>query len=174
MITYAPTDLQITIPVAVALLAFASKDDTRPHLGVGIDRADLCATDGHRLVQFGIPGMPSGDSNKWHGKVWSRAHVETLVKVAKATKATVITLRFEDCLSSAFPPCSQVVPERKLTARRPVGFDPALMEAMVKVTKACQVKGVKLDSLTGELDPIGFTVSGPSMSARVVVMPMRI
>lgn len=172
MITYTPSDLQITIPVAVALLAFASKDDTRPHLGVGIDADSLCATDGHRLLQFAIPGV-SGTCIH-HGKVWSRAHVETLVKIAKATKACLITLRFADCLSAPFPPCSQVVPERVMSARRAVGFDPALMEAMVKVAKACETKGVKLDSLAGELDPIGFTASGPNMSARVVVMPMRI
>lgn len=173
MITCNSDSIELEIPVALALLAFASKDNARPHLHcVGIDQGTIGATDGHRAVAF---GFCSGGASTHHGKVWARDHVETLIKVAKAHKLATIALRFDACAKGVIlPPLSRVMPEPRMTAKRAVGFDPKLMSALELACKACGVKGAALDSLAGELDPIGFTVAGPSQSARVVVMPMRI
>lgn len=174
MITVNHDHIEISLPVCAALLAFASKDATRPHLGVGLDTsAGLCATDGQRAVAFLLePAFPA----VLHGKVWARSVVETAFKVAKAQKATTVVLPVAAaCQDHAFPPIAQVIPDRLITARAPVGFDPALLFGALEATcKACGVKGAKLDSLADPLDPIAFTVNGPSQSARVVVMPMRI
>lgn len=173
MITLYTDHIALELPVAAALLAFASKDNTRPQLYcIGIDNDTIGATDGHRAVAF---GFAAGGTSIHHGKVWARDRVETLVKVAKAQKLATVELRFADCVKgTTLPPLSRVMPEPRMEAVRAVGFDPKLMAALELACKACGVKGAKLDTLGDALDPIGFTVAGPSQSARVVVMPMRI
>jgi len=163
--------VQISLPVAAALLAFASKDDTRPHLGIGIDGAYLCATDGHRGVQFPLTGAVSIH----HGKVWSHAHVETLLKVAKARKQPAIALAFADCLAGQkFPPFAQVIPDYGMEATKPVGFNPTYFADLGKVCKACGVVGAKMTSARDPRDPVLFTIGDKGLTARAVVMPMNI
>lgn len=177
MIVCTTDHIEISLPVAAALLAFASKDDTRAHLcAVGIDQDALCATDGHRAVQFGF----ASDGTSHHGRTWSRDYVETAVKVAKARKLASIELRFADCqkTDSVFPPIAQVMPEDGFgRTREPVGVFPAYLADLEKVRKACEATGVLLSSMHGSLDPIGFTVDGTvrgGLRARVAIMPMRI
>ncbi len=163
--------LEMDLLVAVACVAFASKDDTRPHLGVGIDHGAVCATDGHRLVRF---ETQAPDDAPMQGKAWPRKHVETLIKVARATKSDRITLRRADCIEAAFPPVRQVMPQYGLEPAGPVGVNPAYLADMKAVVKACGCNGVALASIKGEYDPIGFVADGREHKARVVIMPMRL
>lgn len=162
--------LTLSLDVAAALVAFASKDTTRPHLGVGIDDGAVCATDGHRAVQFKARDVAIKNS-----RVWSRAHVETAIKVSRAQRAATVVLNFADCLlDSVFPRVAHVIPEQGFCARESVGLDPALLAGLEKVCKACGVKGAKLTALRGSLDPVRFDAVGPTQDATVVLMPMRI
>lgn len=178
MIVCTPDHIEISLPVAAALLAFASKDDTREHLCcVGVDQDALCATDGHRAVQFGF----ATDGSSHHGKTWSRDYVETAVKIAKARKLATLELRFADCQTTTegvFPPISRVMPDDGLRpAKEPVGVNPAYLADLEKVRKACDATGVLLSSMRGSCDPLGFTVDGThrgGVRARVAIMPMRI
>lgn len=176
MITYFDTAVVLSLDVANALIAFASKDVTRPHIGVGVDQGSLCATDGHRAVAF----EPCEDA-EWcrntQGKVWPRAHVETQVKLARAVKAKEVRLELEHA-KGGFPEVWRVVPDYGMEptgAAVGVGVDPAYLADLGKVAKACGVNGVKLTQLKGDRDPIGFTAASKAgHTARVVIMPMRL
>jgi hypothetical protein len=176
MITPHTDRLEISLPVAAALLAFAAKDDTRPHLCcIAISDGALCATDGHRAVMFGF----TDGTSIAHGKAWPRQHVETRIAIAKATKAKSIDLAFAECTDVVVPPYNQVMPQDGLKTGRTdfIGVNPAYLGDLEKVRKACDATGVKLTSLGGSLDPIGFTVDGGyrgGLLARVAIMPMRI
>lgn len=177
MIRFADTYIDVSVVVATALATFASKDATRPHIGVGVDKGNLAATDGHRLVVF-----TDGAASELHGvdyrlclqgKVWPRAHVETLVKVARAQKADSIRLEL-DKAGSGFPPAWQVVPSYGMeTGRDSIGVSPDYLADLCKVAKACGTSKVEISQAKGELDPIGFAVHGSEHSARVVIMPVR-
>lgn len=180
-IVYHPFCIEISLPVAAALLAFASKDDTRPHLGIGLEQGSLCATDGHCAVMFDAAtgetrdGAPAPDVH--HGRVWSRAHLETAVKVARAHKRKTVDLAYVDCLpDSRFPPIAQVMPEDRIkTKGDPIGFNPAYVGQLALVAKACGETGVKLTTFTGDLDPLGFRIGGgEGLRAHAAIMPMRI
>ena len=165
----------------MALLAFASKDDTRQHLGVGIEQGKLCATDGHVAVMFEDCTVADGARPEDHeSRVWARSFVETAVKVAKATKAKAITLQYAQTVrDSKFPPLHQVMPDDGIEARAVyVGVNPRYLGQLALVAKACGQDGVQLVSLRGELDPIGFRVVGglkrAPVTARAAIMPMRI
>jgi hypothetical protein len=169
-----PETIQLSVSVAAALIAFASKDDTRPSVGVGVDNGALCATDGHRAVAFTadarVPSIMQGLS-------WARRHLETLVKVAKAQKADLIMLERKDSRGVCFAPVSQVLPDYGMEAKGyEIGLDPAYLADLGKVAKACGAKGVKLTEAKGDLDPIGFRTASHTgdLTARVVIMPMRI
>jgi hypothetical protein len=168
-IVYTPESVEISLAVAAALLAFASDDETRPHLGVGIDHGALCATDGHRAVLF------AGDApTSMQSKVWAAKHVEVAAKVARAHKAKTVVLRFADCITAPFPPLSRVVPTYGVSARGPIGFNPSYVGDIAKVCKACGTPNAKLTQAKGDLDPLGFVVEGNGLTARAVVMPARI
>lgn len=179
MICFHHDCLELSLPVARALAAFASKDDTRP-LGVGLRDGALCATDGHRLVRFergyGYQfNDGTGPLDRHEGKLWSRAYVETAVKVARAQKLASVRLPYADMLADyVMPPVSQVVPDAGFEARNPVGFNPDYIGDLALVCKACDCKGAMLSGLRGELDPIRFEIGGTEFKATALVMPMRI
>jgi hypothetical protein len=178
MIVYHPFHVELSLAVAKALLAFASTDKTRPHLGVGIDGEAIGSTDGHAAVMFdaGWTAVDSAKPSNHSGRVWSRVHVETAVKVARAHKQATVALNYADLLpDGVFPPLSRVMPEPGIDASKPIGFDPALVGQLEPVCKACECKGAKLTTLGAPLDPLGFTVEGPTgLRARAAVMPMRV
>jgi hypothetical protein len=180
MITFTPFRVEISLPVAAALIAFASKDGTRPNMGIGIDNGALGATDGHCAVTFDPSCATIADGAKpelHNGRVWSRAHVETALKAAKAQKRQTVELAYVDCLSEAFrfPPLSAVMHKPGVDAHAPIGFNPAYVGQLSLLCKACDANGARLTSANGELDPLGFTVAGADgLSARAAVMPMRI
>ncbi len=140
-----------------------------------MDRGSLAATDGNRLVVFSDVDRPSSDAAApgHQGKVWTRAHVETLVKVAKATKADHVRLEL-DKAGQGFPPAWQVVPGYGMEAGRDsIGVNPDYLADLCKVTKACEANCAELAQAKGELDPLGFMVKGHEHTARVVIMPVR-
>ena len=170
MIALGIDGVEVSLPVAAALAAFASKDATRPHLGVGVSGRNLVATDGHRLVSFPL----SETVSIHHGKVWSREYVETMIKVARAIKAKSIVLAFAACLQGhKLPPTEQVMPDYGMTATESIGFMPEYVADLGKVCKACGADGAILSHARGALDPLGYTVRGREMTALAVVMPMR-
>lgn len=161
----------MTLPVAAALLVFASKDSTRPHLGIGIEGPFLCATDGYRAVQFPLPEGRYPDR-----AVWSHAQLETAIKVARATKQASVALVFAERQSEReFPPLRHVIPEDGVDLRKPIGLNPSYLGDIAKVCKACGVEVASLTSANGELDPVAFSVgNAPGLTAKAVIMPMRI
>jgi hypothetical protein len=165
--------LELALPVATALLAFASKDTTRAHLGIGIEGSHLCATDGHTLVMF-APGNSSPRASL-EREVWSRSYVETAVRVARAQKSKTVALPYTALLvEQKFPPCSQVVPEDGFSLRGPIGVNPEYLARLQAVAKACGETGVRLTSARGDLDPIAFKAGRGGTTATVVIMPMRV
>jgi hypothetical protein len=175
MITFHPFHLELSLPVAQALLAFTSKDSYRQHLGVGIDGRSVCATDGHTaLLLDGATFADGADPSAVHGKVWNRATLDTAIKVARATKQPV-TLQYGTCQPLPFPPIRQVLPADGIAGNDcPIGFNPAYVGQLSLVAKACGAEGVRLTALRGALDPIGFRVSGDGLDAHAVIMPMRV
>ena len=178
MITFHPFHLELSLPVAMALLAFASKDDYRAHLGIGIEDGAVGATDGHTAVLFEACAVEDGGNPAAHDRrVWSRATVETAVKVARAHKAKTVTLQYGLFLDGpTFPPLRQVLPEDGISGNDcAIGFNPKYVGQLSLVAKACGAEGVKLTALRGGLDPLGFRATGTeSVTARAAVMPMRI
>lgn len=175
MITWFDTSIVVSLDVAAALVAFASKDETRLSTGIGVDKGSLCATDGHRAIAF--EPNATYTQGPWQGRRWTRAQVETAIKVAKAQKSPEIRLELEQAPAQTFAPIWRVVPDYGLEIPKrttAIGIDPALIADLGKVAKACDCKGVQLTQAKSDLDPIGFQVQGPAHSARVVVMPMRI
>lgn len=178
-LVFYPDHVRISIPLAKALLAFASTDSTRPHLGVAMHHATLAATNGHALLIVENSGDCRFDGARpenYHGRVWPHAHVEQALRVARARKEADVELRYAEARSDLqFPPVEQVVPDYGVELSGPVGIDPHYLAAIGLVTKALGVKGACLAAARAPLDPLGFTVgNAEGLEARVVVMPMRL
>ena len=177
--------VELSLPVTAALIAFASKDTTRPHLGIGFQDGRLNATDGHTLLSFDDTCARTDEASMDRrmlrrvidGKVWSRAHVETALKVARAQKAPVVRLMYADALpDQKLPPVTQAIPTYGVEPSEPIKFNPDYFARMSLAAKACGEEGAVLINAKGELDPVGFLVGDRGklgLSARVVVMPMR-
>jgi hypothetical protein len=182
MITFHPFHLEVSLPVAKALLAFASKDATRQHIcGVAIEDGKVCATDGHTAVMFDGAIVVAGGERAAadvNSRVWARSLVETAVKVARAEKRDTILLQYGLMLpvDVRFPPLARVMPDDGIEGNDcPIGFNPSYTANLAAVAKACGHDGVMLTSLRGALDPIGFRATGTEgISARAAIMPMRI
>ncbi len=163
--------------VAAALIEFACKDATRPTLGIGIDRGKLGATDGHSALVFDVTD-PARDGA--HNECrWSRDYVSAQLSISKALKEQNIRLEYSSCTAGGvFPPLHKVMPQPGFSTGKvgQVGFDPALVGRLAKVTKACGAKFAALTTLTGELYTLGFTVRGIGIGidAHVAIMPSRI
>lgn len=175
-ITFEATQVVLSQAACAALIEFASTDDTRPHLGVGINDGSLCATDGPTLLRFDAPQCEPVRAKDLHGKVWSREYVVTRLAIAKASKADVV-LEMSFFQEAAFPPVGQVVPEPGFgKGKSGVKVNPMYLARMCKVTKACETQGVLMVSMRGELDPIMYTCVSTrnALKATIVIMPMRI
>lgn len=170
--------LELSLDVAAALLEFASRDTTRPHLhSVFVDKGSLVATDGHCMLLFN----PAHDDNRLPAGVnrrgWAASYVERAVKLARVDKRAVVQLWLGDCLEPeyGFPPAWQVVPDYGMNAEnRAIGLDPSLLARLKRACKACGVKFATLAQLRGPLDPVGFVMPGAAVFGRAVFMPGRI
>lgn len=173
MIKFTDTYVEVSLPVAAALAEFAGKAPSRLQLGVGINKGHMAATDGHRGVVF--EADDAGDGSSWNGLVWPRAYVERAVKVARAMGESLARLTYSDSASlTMFPPLHSVMPKAGLAPKEPVGFNPRFVGAVEKVCKACETPYCKLTTVEGPFDPIGITVEGPKLSARIAIMPARV
>ena len=178
-LTWSANGVTMSQAMCAALLEFASYDDARPMLcGVAISDGCLAATDGHSLLRYDSPACGKEFN---HRRVWSRAHVERALKVAKLDKADV-TLLFADLDHCAmFPTIAQVIPEPgfgkgKSHKQEPVALNPEYLARMVKVCKALGNRGCLLTSMRGDLDAVMYSIRGLKccdVNATVVIMPMR-
>ncbi len=166
--------LELSLPVAKALLAFASDDATRPSLGVGIDARTVGATDGHAALRFDRECIrEDGKTLHLHnGKAWTHEYVSTALKVARAKKAPSVELPFADA-KSGFAPLERVFPDYEVDAHESIGFDPSYVAALATVGKACGQTNVELVAARAPLDPLMFRVVGVELSASMVLMPCR-
>ena len=159
MIIYQIDYIEISLPVAAALLEFASKDKSKPECSIGVQAGALCATDGFSAVVF--YSAEQTDVVRRGGAVWARTAVQLAVKVAKAEKAKTIRLEYASALPDlSLPPISQVLPDYAVKAKEPIGFNPEFFARLCSVTKARDAPGAVLTSAKGPLDPSGFTVTG--------------
>lgn len=173
MIKFTESTLLLSPIVAKALLAFASTDATRPHLGIGIcNGGDVAATDGVTLVRFTM--VDPGQAPKKHdGQVWAHAYVKEAARIAGSKKDVV--LLWSDCQSKSFPPVLQVEPQPGFAEKMaPIGVDAEYLARLAIVQKACGRGEVIVDTLGSPLDPLAFTVNGVEHGARVTIMPRRI
>jgi hypothetical protein len=177
MIEFNASHVEMSLAVAAALVAFASSDATRPHLGVGIDSGAIGATDGHAACVFETASAKVWEAARpadHNGVVWTRAHVETAIKMARAQKLKTIGLAYKDA-SRGFPPLAAVMPQPGCDVDQPIGFNPELVGRLTKLVKACDALGARLTSARRPLDPLGFTVASPGgLTAHAAVMPMRV
>jgi hypothetical protein len=196
------TEETLTIPVAKAkaLLAFASKDDTRLHLAcVGLtysnldgkveapkDKAGrkakkpvsqfavLAGCDGHTLVTFRMPfeaWPPYLDGKVVAKSSFGRSYVDVEGRVAAVRKAPVVLLTVA-LVEAQFPPIQQVEPTPGfLAGTKPVCIDARYLARIALVTKACGSEGAELVTMGAERDPVRFDVRGPIGSARITIMP---
>lgn len=195
MIRFGKTGLELSPAVARALLTSTEQDSNRPHLSVGIDKGDVCATDGKTLVRFQRAEVdPDGLSvEAKNGCYWPLGYVEGQCE-AGGRKGPVL-LEWSAMMTGGFPPVHKVEPPAGVAPlRAPIGFDACLMARLELVAKACRrerepgdkelppVPGVVLTSLMNELDPMRFTVGAEEFQGHLraahtaffTIMPMRI
>jgi len=156
-----------------ALLAFASKDATRPHLcGVYLDGSQAVAIDGHTLLALELEGEPCTGlvPRAWFeqlGKVLGRDPTELVVADGAVSCSALPPVALS---SATFPSWRQVIPAPYLgRPAEPVGLCCAYLARLELVTRALGCDGMALES-AGALDPVVARAPG----AVAVVMPMRI
>ncbi len=174
--------IEISLPVAKALLAFSGQDATRAHLGIGFRDGMLCATDGNVLLAFDAECRVLGEGcgPSWatldaiiNGKYWTSATLELGLKIARATKNTTLCLSYAQ-LADGFPPAQQIIPSYGIELTEPIKIDPEFLGRMSLVCKACGDTGAVLVSAKGSCDPVMFRVGEDTeLKARVIIMPMR-
>lgn len=183
MIHFTPNSVELSVDVALALLAFCSKDKDRPNLGVGINQGEVCATDGHTAIRF-----KSAEPDKsLEGCAWPRAYVAQRIKIAKASKLSVLLLK-EDSAKAHFPNVSAVEKDIAATVQldSPVGWSGEFMGRLAVVCKACMreqrpapVPPVVLESCSAR-SATRFSVGVRGLpgqyshQAYVLIMPVRI
>ena len=179
MIAFTETGVEISREVCKALLAFTSKDETRPSINaIGFNKGDICATDGYTAVRF-----VSNNPRKQTLVGFSRKYADTQCKIAAAQKSSVV-LAYENAPRTVFPPLDQVeAKEFKIQSSAPIGVNADYLSRLQLVCKACKGPNVRsippaqFFSLTGGLDCIGFVVDGTAeggLRAIVTLMPVRL
>lgn len=188
------------MPVALlaAVAKFASADETRPNLnGVFVDKDEIVACDGHRLVRVDTRVGP------FQGSSIDEAHASYLIPLevvravcagakeirAKRVRITTVDptvdrlLRIE--VRSAiggrlfvvegpagtlkYPPVDAIMGETREGEPPSITFNPRLIEDIAPVMDACDVRGLEIAGWGNEFSPMQFAAAG----IRFVVMPMR-
>lgn len=177
-----------------AIAKFASQEEERPHLSaVLVDRSEVVACDGHRLVRAEIAVGP------FEGSTIDDDHTRYLIPVAVA-RAIVAgakdargrrvrltcaqrVLRAEVCTihdrvifvveattpTVTYPPIDQIMISTREGEPPRIAFNPRLLEDIAPVMDACGVSGLSIEGWGGDLSPMQFAAPG----LRFVVMPMR-
>lgn len=193
MIKFGPVGLELSVEVVRALLANTGDIPEKPWLSVGIDKGDVCATDGKTLVRFQRAEVdPNGRRpEEWSGRFWMRAYVELQLKAA-GRKGPVL-LAWETLAEGRFPLAHKVEPnDGAERLKAPVGFDARFMARLELVARACRreklptesasdqvpMPPVVLTSIMGELDPMRFAIGEVGFDvahvAYFTIMPMRV
>lgn len=192
MIKFGTVGLELSSAVVRALLACTVEMKEKPYLSVGIDKGQVCATDGHTLVRFeGGEVDPNGRRpEEWSGWYWMRSYVE--LQLGAAGRNGPVMLAWKTLAARGFPPAHQVEPKDGAEAlRAPIGFNAQYMARLELVARACRrerepgekeappLPGVVLKSIMSEFDPMRFTIGeqGYLRAAHVAhftIMPMRL
>lgn len=173
IIGVAKSGIGITVAMARALLAFAGRDQTRPHVSIGVSaEGALCATDGHTLVRF--RGAPLAE--EWRGLYWSHDEVTMLLKVARAKKLDTIELP-SVTREMTFPPVSQVFPTAAGVCSLTT-VNPDYLGRMALVADACAASKRSRPGVTliagEEMGPSYYVIAcGGAVQAEILIMPMR-
>lgn len=193
VIKFNEKSVEISPAAARALLAFASEEPSRSNLyGIGINRGNLCASDGHTALRL-IPAKPGELETPplgLEGRIFSRGYVEAQVShAARCGRGTPIHLAWENA-EPGFCPLYKVEPKPGFNGSDggpgPVGIDPEFLARLVLVSKAMWQPGrdafgkafappvVALAALRGPLEPLLFECKVPAVGeARVTIMPVR-
>jgi hypothetical protein len=168
-----------------ALAAFASTDETRPHLCcIYFEPEDgrAVATDGHTLVI-------RQDVSREPGAAPFLVRAKDLLAAAKAlakdegvnvapgsltTTGAAFPIRE---IHATFPPYRDVIkrPEGKKRATS-FGIDVFYLSRLEKVAKAAgsRVRGALIEPGETDLDPVHFTITGPESTWSGVIVPRRV
>ncbi len=170
--------ITIPLPVAKAILKFASSDKTRPSINsIGISQGGLAATDGAAACQFYLdiePVTASTFDRHW----FPRSLVETALKVAKAHKSPFLTLDpandSRDSIAgrtALFLPLPDIMPLAGAVSVIDAIRIPAQYLALLPlVTKACETEHTSL-TVANIDQPVRFDVKGRLVSAVVIINP---
>ncbi len=179
-----------------AIARFACTDPMRPNLnGVFVDKTEVVACDGHRLVRVDISTDP------FEGSDWLSTDIRSSYLIPLAVARAVVSaakdvrvkrvrlscmsrdlrieLRRDDGVlvlavetrtqAPDYPPIDQIMISTQSGSPPSIMFDPRLLEDMAPVMDACDARGLKIVGWGDELSPMQFAAKG----IRFVVMPMR-
>lgn len=193
MIKFGPVGLELSLEVVRALLSCTEENNQKPWLSVGIDKGDVCATDGITLVRFQrVEVDPNGRRpEEWSGRFWMRSYVELQLKAA-GRKGPVL-LAWETLAEGKFPLAHKAEPSAGAEPiKEPVGFDARCMARLELVARACRrerlpgenpaeplpLPAVALTSIMGPLDPMRFAIAedgwNVAHTAFFTIMPMKL
>lgn len=198
MIEFGTVGLTLSLPVAKALAAFVADERNpvleakeKPWLSVGIDRGEVCSTDGHGLVRFKGSTIAEGAAmpETHDRRYWPRGYVRAAI--LGASKAGHVLLEWSELGAGLFPRCSEVEPKGEQAFSERLMFDAQLLARLELVAKACRPirqKGEDQPALPGVLfvsmpvnwfEPMRLIIGGDSShvatphEAWVTLMGMR-
>lgn len=182
--TITEAGLVVPVPLAIAMMQFASKDRFRVNMtGLGFDDCALAATDGVSGAR--VCGVdPNGSvPPSYNGSAWSGEYVNARIKAAKADKSDSVLLEWGLRLDMRFPPLSRVIPSGvKIESTGPVCFNPRLVARLESLAETVQGKrkaiGLEVHLRrvpSNTYDPFVYFIPGkrPAPDIEVVVMPQR-
>lgn len=175
--------ITVSTKLLKAILQFASKDVTRPHMcGIYFDGVDLVATDGHTLVRARVAGadpnytpilVPTVAIKQACAVAGAKGFVSLHGDTLTADGTAISVNRNGD----KFPAWLQVIP-RDGAVKSVVGFNADYIARLAPLAEAVRGKGsvepFALTSATGELDPIRFDLQSAIADITVVIMPVRL
>ncbi len=199
MIEFGNVGLLVSLPVAKALAAFMADERNpvfdaanNPGLTVGIDRGEVCSTDGHGLVRFkgSIVAEGAADPARWERRYWPRGYVRSAI--LGASKAGNVLLEWSALGAGVFPRCGEVEPKGEQAFSERIMFEAALLARLDLVAKACrparqkgenkppEPPGVLFASIPARyFEPMKLIIGGPAWhhatphEAWVTLMGMR-
>jgi len=190
MIKFTRHHLEISLPIAYALLAFCPRasEEYRTTLGVGIEADALSASDAFTGLRF---ILPTPTPTKHQRKVWSRSVLQDAIKAARDAKRATAKLRYRDVNKVRttepvkFADLAAVMnhePDEtpRLQPNNPpeqsfycdgYGYDARFLARLASVQRACSATRSTILQMRGERDPLMFQVKGQSNTAHVAIMP---
>ena len=190
MIKFTRHHLEISLPIAYALLAFCPRasEEYRTTLGVGIEADALSASDARTGLRF---ILPTPAPTKHQRKVWSRSMLQDAIKAARDAKLATVKLRYRDVnkvrtnYPVRFADLAAVMnhepdgtphlipsnPPEQSPYCDGYGYDARLLARLAPVQRACSGVRATVIQMRGECDPLMFQVKGKNHTAHVAIMP---